>query len=289
MSLLSGIFIFQNIFIKNVVNMDLKELENEIINTGKVRGLNLNLDNPQTIQDKINWLKVYDITPLKGLCADKIKIHEYCKEKLGKDICIPILGIYNSVEEIDFHKLPKSFVIKCNHGYNMNIICRDKTKLNINDIKEKINKWLNTDFGKKSGQLHYSLIDRKVFVETLMEDEKQKDSLFDYKFWCFNGEPKLYTINNGNGHGDIVYYDMNDNVINPYKVKSNIGYKKPNKFKEMVEYAKILSSEFKFVRVDFYEVNNEIYLGELTFTPGNGFFKYKDEKYCKIFGDLLKI
>ena len=263
---------------------------NKIKEFGKKRDFNFDLKNPRTIQEKINWLKIYDSTPLKSKCADKVRVHEYSMEKLGKDICIPILKVYNSTNEINWDELPNSFVIKCNHGSGMNIIVKDKSKLNKKDAINKLNEWMKQDFALKFGyELHYHDIERKIFVEKYMKDEIQKESLYDYKFWCFNGEPKFYTINDGHGHGDIVYYDMEDKVMNPYMVEIKQGYAKPKNFDLMVEYSKKLSEDFKFVRVDFYEIDGEVYLGELTFTPGSGLFRYKDEKYSLIFGNMLDL
>lgn len=251
---------------------------------------NFSITNPKTIQEKIQWLKIFDTTPLKTKCADKIKVHEYCREKLGEDICVPILKTYAKTSEINWEELPNQFVIKCNHGSGMNIIVKDKSKLNKVEAISKLNKWMATDFAFQNGcELQYHNIPRKIFVEKYEEDENQKSSLYDYKFWCFNGEPKFYTINNGFGHGDILYYKMNGEVMNPYNVSLNNDYKKPENFDLMAEYAKKLSEDFKFVRVDFYEINKKVYLGELTFTPGSGFFRYKDSKYDKIFGDMLDL
>lgn len=267
------------------------EYKEKLIAIGKRAGLNLNLDNPKTIQDKINWLKLYDSTPLKTKCADKILVHDYCKEKVGIDLCIPILKIYNNVNEINWTELPNAFVIKCNHGSGMNIIVKDKSKLDIKDTEAKLTRFMKDDFAFHVGyEMHYHDIPHKIFVEEYKEDESQKNSLFDYKFWCFNGEPKLYTINDGYGHGDIIYYDMDDKIIDPYCLnKPGLQYKKPVNFEKMVEYSKILSKDFKFVRVDFYEVSEKLYLGELTFTPGAGFFKYKKEEYNKVFGDWINL
>lgn len=265
------------------------EYKDRLISIGKRVGLNLNLDNPVTIQDKINWMKLYDSTPLKTRCADKILVHEYCKEKIGEDLCIPILHIYDKVEDIKWDELPNQFVIKCNHGSGMNIIVKDKSKLNIPEAEAKLRRFMKDDFAFHVGyEMHYHDIPHKIFVEEYKEDENQKNSLYDYKFWCFNGEPKFYTINNGHGHGDIIYYDMDDKVIDPYCLnKPGLNYKKPVRFGEMVGYSKKLSDDFKFVRVDFYEISGKVYLGELTFTPGAGFFKYKKPEYNKIFGDML--
>lgn len=267
------------------------EYKDKLIALGKRVGLNLNLDNPVTIQDKLNWLKIYDSTPLKTRCADKIQVHDYCKEKTGVDLCIPILKIYDKVEDIKWEELPNQFVIKCNHGSGMNIIVKDKSKLNIPEAEAKLRRFMKDDFAFHVGyEMHYHDIPHKIFVEEYKEDENQKNSLYDYKFWCFNGEPKFYTINDGHGHGDIIYYDMDDKIIDPYCLnKPGLRYKKPVNFDKMTELSKKLSEDFKFVRVDFYEVGGQLYLGELTFTPGAGFFKYKKAEYNNIFGDMLTL
>ena len=258
--------------------------------TKRVPFLKPDFSNPQTIQEKIQWLKIFDTTPLKTKCADKIGAHKYCEEKLGKDICIPILKVYKNTSEINWNELPDKFVMKCNHGSGMNIIVKNKAKLNREEAIAKLNKWMATDFAFQNGcELQYHNIEHRIFAEEFKEDSTQHSSLFDYKFWCFNGEPKFYTINDGYGHGDILYYTMESEIMNPYMVSTNHQYEKPINFDMMVEYAKKLSKDFKFVRVDFYEINGEVYLGELTFTPGSGFFKYKDEKYGKIFGDMLDL
>lgn len=249
----------------------------------------INIINPVTIQDKINWLKFHDSTPLKGMCADKIAVHEYVKSVLGKDICVPIIAVYDSVKQINPADLPNKFVMKTNHGYSMNLICRDKEKFDFASAKTNLVKWMKTDFGLESGQPHYSYITPKIFVEELLEDDRQKVSLFDYKFWCFNGEPKLWTMNDGNGHGDIVYYDMDDNVLDLYQTGSGNKYEKPSEFELMKDYARKLSKAFDFVRVDFYEVNGRVYLGELTFTPGRGLFRYKKKGADEFVGNMLTI
>lgn len=269
------------------------EYKQKLIDRGKRLGLNLNLDKPVTIQDKINWMKLYDSTPLKTRCADKVQIHDYCKEKLGVDLCIPILYVYDRIEDIKWDKLPKQFVIKCNHGSGMNIIVRDKEKLNINETTEKLKKFMKDDFAFHVGyEMHYHDIQHKIFVEEYKEDESQKNSLYDYKFWCFNGEPRFMTITDGFGHGDMSFYDMEfkkTNISRNDFKEPKTPFKKPVNFDKMIEYSKKLSEDFLFVRVDFYEVNGKLYLGELTFTPGAGFMKFKDKNQDKMIGDMLSL
>lgn len=255
------------------------------------------LDNPKTIQEKLRWLNIYDIPwsdeysmPLKSVCTDKLIMKKYIQNILGEDISVPTLFVYNNINEIEWDKLPNNFIIKCNHDSGSTIVCKDKSKFDKANCILKLNKRLSIDYTFRSGfESHYHWIDRKIIVEELLEDENQKESLYDYKFWCFNGEPKLYTINDGHGHGDIMYYKMDDSEYNLYNIHNNSKYKKPNNFNLMVDYSKKLSKLFKFVRVDFYEVNNKVYLGELTFTPGACVFNYKNPEDNILVGDMLKI
>lgn len=252
--------------------------------------VSINLTNPVTIQDKLEWINIYDINPLKWECADKIRIHDYCKRILGKDICVPIIKTYNHTKDINWDILPKKFVIKCNHGSGMNILVPDKTKANKQSISTRLDFWLKDDFSFRNGfESHYHWIKPMILIEEYMFDSNQKTSLYDYKFWCFNGVPKMYTINDGNGHGDIMYYKMDDSEYNLYGIEPKSTYKKPTNFNTMVEYAKKLCEPFKFVRVDFYEVDNKIYLGEMTFTPGCCHFKYISNQYDIEIGKMLNI
>lgn len=253
-----------------------------------MHGINLNLTNPSTIQDKLAWLNIYETNPLKTKCADKVLLHDYCQETLGKDICVPILHVYNNIHEIMWDELPNQFVIKCNHGSGMNIIVKDKSQLNINTAQLQLDKWMVDDFTFRNGfEAHYHDIKHKILVEEFIDDGH--NSLFDYKFWCFNGVPKLYTINDGNGHGDIMYYKINGEEWNLYQVPVHEEYRQPKCFDQMTELATTLSQPFKFVRVDFYEVEDRVYLGEMTFTPGAFLFKYKKHEDNIEVGNFLKI
>lgn len=255
------------------------------------QGVNINLENPITIQDKLAWLNIYDQDELKVKCADKIKLHEYCKEVLGEDICIPLIKVYDNVGEINWDELPQQFVIKCNHGSGMNIIVKDKSKLNIEDAKGKLNRWMKDDFAFRNGfEAHYHDIPHKILVEEYMDDGHS--TLFDYKFWCFNGKPRFWTINDSLGHGNIIHYNMKKQRIDldrkdlPHNIES---YEFPKQYNEMVVFSQKLSERFKFVRVDFYEVSDTIYLGEMTFTPGAMAFRYVTEKNDIKVGSFLKL
>ena len=252
---------------------------------------NANLKNPQTFTDKLHWLKIHDSTLLKSYCSDKITLHDYCIEKLGKDICIPILKTYNSVDEINLNELPNSFVIKCNHGSAMNIIVEDKTKFDFKQAKQKLEKWLSEDYSIYS-ELHYKLIPHKILVEEYKANLGRSD-LTDYKFFCFNGEPKFCQVITDRRKGEkISHYDLNWKYSPIYDWKqysSDSTLMKPNHYEEMIEYSKILSKHFMMVRVDFYELDDKVFLGELTFTPANGKQIFKNPNTDKLIGDMLNL
>ena len=256
-------------------------------------GVNINLDNPQTIQDKIMWLNIYDNNLLKSECTDKIKLREYCKTILGEDLCIPILKVYDNANDINFDELPNQFVLKCNHGSSMNIVVKDKNQLNKNEVINQLNKWMTIDYAFMWGfEAHYHDIEHKIFIEQFMDDGHK--TLHNYKLWCFNGEPNFYTINDGEGNGTwMIFFDMKNNKL-PYKRIDfpNIAsepYKLPNDINLMADYARKLSEPFKLTRVDFYEINNKIYLSELTFSPWSANFHYENPIHEIEVGNMLKL
>ena len=233
--------------------------------------------NLETFYDKLNWLLIYDTNKLKGKCADKILLHKYSKKILGKDICNKILKIYNNVEEININQLPDKFVLKTNHGSGYNIIVNDITKFNIIKAKTQIKRWLNIDYGKKNAEFHYSFIKKKIFAEEFIGDK-----LKNYKFLSYNGKPKFVYLSIKEGKNKYRnFYDMNWKFLNYHclsKPHPKKKYDKPKLFDLMKQYASKLSEKFKFVRVDLYEINKEIRLGELTFIPMNSFFFCKKKK-----------
>ena len=252
----------------------------------------LDILHPVTFTEKLQYLKVFDSTFLKTFCADKIKLHEYCRHKLGKDICIPILAIYDTPEQIEWDKLPDKFVIKCNHGSGFNIIVRDKYTADKESICKRLATWLKKDYGMLGYELHYCLIPRKILIEEFKEMNGMSD-LVDYKLFCYNGVPKFWqVITDRHTDEKISHYDMTWNYTPEYdwaKYKSSSNISQPSHYDEMVYIANILSADFKFVRVDFYVIDDVVYLGELTFTPADGFqhFKYAD---CDIkLGNMLKL
>lgn len=268
-----------------------EKYKNDLIKLAKDRKkINLNLDKPLTINDKINWIKIHP-TKLKSFCTDKIKSHEYVKEIIGEDICIPIIKTYKSTDEINFDELPEKFVLKCNHGCAYNIIIKDKKSLDKIKTKSKLDKWLSTNFSYIGGyEMQYDDIQRRIYAEQYMGD------ITDYKFWCFNGEPKFWAYSLGNNGGlteHLNFYDLNNNLldlnnaIHPRDPSIVPEFPNEKQFQEMVEISKKLSSDFDFVRVDLYLIDNKIYVGELTFTPSAGWMNFG--KDSKMLGELLTL
>ena len=206
---------------------------------------------------------------------------------------MPIIKIYNDSNEIKLEELPDKFVLKCNHGSAMNIICKNKSDLNIDMVKKNLDTWKNTIYGLKSSEFQYLNIDRKIFAEKFLNE-----NIEDYKIYCFEGVPKFIRVQK---HFDGIdgkinnYYDLNWNLteietgIEGFYRRPELIFEKPKNFDLMIEYAKKLSEEFVFVRVDLYNVNGKIYLGEMTFSPSNLQFSLKNKEQSIELGKLINI
>ena len=224
--------------------------------------------------------------------ADKIKIHQYSKNILGKDICTPILKIYNNTDEINLEKLPEKFVLKCNHGCGMNILCKSRNNFDLEKAKKTLNEWMDSNFAFVGAEFQYLFIERKIFASPYLGDV-----IIDYRIYCFNAQPKYIRIHKPLSEQTILhnYYDLDWNLtdietnVDGYIRNPNIKTEKPTNLQLMIDYAKKLSKDFVFVRVDFYDINNTVYLSELTFTPGNTLHKFKNEVQRKYIGSLLDV
>lgn len=259
----------------------------------KMMGFEPNLKNPKRFTEKLEWLKIYDSTFLKTYCADKVTVRNYIKDKLGKDISIPLIGVYNKFDDIDFSKLPKDYIMKTNHGSHTNIIVRNGN-INKKVAKQKFNEWLSKDWSWWGYEMFYKSIPKKIIIEKFMSDGNV--ALIDYKFLCFNGKP-IYCqaiTDRGTKKMALNYYDMNwQPCIDISRIDLPANYnkinEKPKTFEQMKEYATILSQDFKFVRVDFYEIDEKVYFGELTFIPAAAYIKYKNPQTDLILGKMLKL
>lgn len=253
----------------------------------------LDLNNPMTFNEKLQWLKLYDRRPEYSNMVDKYAVRKYIAEKVGEELLIPLLGKYNNYEEIDFNSLPNKFVLKPNHTSGDIFICKAKSEIDHEELKRTINKWLKREYFWDHREWPYKNIKPMIICEKFLVDESGTD-LKDYKVMCFNGEPRCILVASDRYSSTglkIDFYDMNWNLL-PFKrekPRSNKQISKPKSSSRMTEIAKILSKNIPFVRVDFYEVNGHLYFGELTFYPGAGFEKFEPEVYDYILGSWLQL
>ena len=250
-----------------------------------------NLKHPKTYNEKLQWLKLNDRKDIYTTMVDKYEVKKYVAEKIGADYVIPTLGIYDNFDDIDFKKLPNQFVIKCTHDSEGIVICKDKSKFDKEKARKKINEALKYNFYYIGREWPYKNIKPRIMVEKYMENAEDKE-LKDYKFFCFNGEPKAMFVasDREKGKTKFDYYDLKFNhldIIQHYPNSIN-KIKKPDKFEKMIELSKRLSQELIHVRVDFYEVNGKVYFGEMTFYHFSGFQPFIPSKWDKIFGDWIE-
>lgn len=258
-----------------------------------ILGAELNLDRPLTFNEKLQWLKLYDRNPLYTQLVDKYKIREYIAKTIGEQYLIPLLGVYNHFEDIDFKKLPNQFVLKPNHTSGNIYICEDKTQIIFEDLKKEINLWLKRNYFWVHREWPYKNIKPRIICEKYLVDEYGKD-LKDYKIMCFNGEPKIIQVmsERNNGRFLVNHFDLDWNELNiPRKSilrNPNIP-KKPKDLKDMIEISKVLSKDIPFVRVDLYKTTYGLLFGEMTFFPVSGFMDFKKKKDDKFLGDWIDL
>lgn len=258
-----------------------------------VFGYELDLDNPQTFNEKLQWLKLYDRNPFYTVMVDKVTVKELVAKQIGSQYIIPTLEVWDNPDDIDFDKLPNQFVLKCNHNSGLGMcICTDKNRLDIGKVKQELAKGLKQDYYLTNREWPYKNVPRKIIAEKFMVDE-QTHELRDYKFFCFNGTPKMLFIatdrQNPTEETKFDFYDMDFNHL-PFTNGHPNSHKpiaKPETFDEMVKLAAILSKNIPHVRVDFYEINGKVYFGELTFSHWSGFVKFEPHEWDKKIGDWL--
>lgn len=258
-------------------------------------GKNLNLKNPKTFNEKIQWLKLYDRRPEYVAMVDKYKVREYIAETIGEEYLIPLLGVWDNPNEINFEKLPNQFVLKCTHNSGTGLcICKDKSKLNINKVKGELQKGLEQDYYLAGREWPYKNVPRKIIAEKYMVDSEKKD-LIDYKVHNFNGVPKVILVcskrfkKEGLRQGFFSPDWKRMGVKRPNHPVSDEEIKEPKNLKEMLWISEKLSKGYPFMRTDFYEINGKLYFGEITLYPAGGFSKFSPEKWDDKFGDWLKL
>jgi len=248
----------------------------------------LNLENPQTFNEKLNWLKLYDQNPIYSTLADKIKVKEYVAKIIGENHVIPTIKTYKTGEEIDLDVLPNQFVIKCNHDSGSFIVCKDKKQLDIKKVSSFLNEKLSYDYYTKNREWPYKNIERRILAEKFVEDDTFED-LVNYKFLCFNGEPKLMYITVKTDDIWENFYDMDFKPVDiSYgRRKYDKPIEKPSQFETLKEFARKLSKDIPFIRVDFYIIKGNVYFSEYTFYDWGGFAKVAPEEWNKQLGDWI--
>lgn len=256
-------------------------------------GYHLNLDNPQTYCEKLQWLKLYDRRPEYTQMVDKVEAKKYVSEIIGEKYIIPTLAVYDRAEDIDFDALPSQFVLKCTHDSGGGVICKDKTLLDRKTTVKKLKKFLKKNYFCKNREWPYKNIKPRIIAEQYLTDGGGE--LNDYKFFCFAGVPKVMFIAterfNKNEETKFDFYDMNFNHL-PFTNGHPNAYvrpKKPMRFEEMKSLAAKLSVNIPQIRVDFYEVNGNVYFGELTFFHWSGMKPFVPVEWDYKFGELIHL
>lgn len=259
-----------------------------------ITGHKLHLDNPVRYTEKLQYLRLraYPKNKEVSKCASRDGLREYAISKGYQDNLVKCLGIYSKFDDIDFDKLPNAFVMKCTHASGLNYIVYDKASIDIILLRKKFNKWLRTDYGKKTVEPHYSPIIPQIIIEELVLEDNELPT--EYKIHVFNGKAKyLYVVTDRNKdiHYNNYYIDWTDFDAAQFNhwTKTEQEIKKPHNFDEAVKIAEDLAAPFPFVRVDLYIIKDKIYISEMTFTPAKGTLTFKDDKSDFIIGEWLTI
>lgn len=250
----------------------------------------INIDCPKTLSDKICYLEFRTDNPLVIQCSDKYEVRNYVKYKGYSNILVPLIGTYyEDADQIDFDNLPNKFVIKATYGCQMNLICSDKSHLDIENTRKMINNWLKNGFNRDAIEPHYKKIPHRVICEKYLEND---DSIIDYKIHCFNGIPIfILTCSNRNEALRLNLYDLDWNPIHKIqgKYKNDNEIEKPSELEKMLSISRKLAEDFDFVRVDLYQIGKKIFFGELTFTPDGGMLSYFTKEFDLEMGERLKL
>lgn len=256
----------------------------------------LNLKNPQSYSEKLQWLKLYDRNPLYTKLVDKYAAKQYVTEKVGGEYVIPMIGkgVWDKFEDIPFESFPNQFVLKTTHDSGSVVVCTDKSQFDYAKAKTILEKSLKHDYYKATKEWPYKDVPRRIIAEKYMVDESGYE-LKDYKWFCFDGEPKALFIatdrGNPNEHTKFDFYDMDFNHLPFTNGHENATreVKKPKGFEEMKRLAGVLSQGLPHVRVDFYDINGKVYFGEMTFYHWSGFMPFEPEEWDYKFGEWIKL
>lgn len=262
-------------------------------------GRKLDLKNPRTFNEKLQWIKLNDRNPLYTLMVDKLRVKDYVSEKIGSDYVVPLLGVWDRAEDIDFASLPRRFVLKCTHDSYGLVICRDKAGLDIEAVKRKIGKSLRNNYYKSYREWPYKDVPRRIIAEEYIEDNcppegVKEGDLPDYKVLCFNGKPSLIEVHKGRftaGHSQD-WYDADWNWLEIEQSglhKSESPMARPDFLDEMIDKSAVLAEGIPEVRVDWYHAGGRLLFGELTFFDGSGFCRFLPDEWDYRIGSMIEL
>lgn len=259
-------------------------------------GYPLDLSNPKSFSEKLQWLKLYDRKPHYTTMVDKYAVKQFVADIIGERYIIPTFGVWNAPEDIDWNSLPSQFVLKTTHGGGGNgvVICTDKNKLDKNKTIQDLRKAMKSDLYKSFREWPYKNVQKRIIAEKFISQENSLAplELLDYKFFCFNGKVKFFKVDFGRfveHHAN--YYSPEGKLLEfgeqNFKPDPSYPIELPQNLKEMISLAEILSKNIAFLRVDFYNLNGNIYFGELTFYPASGFGPFTPEVWDLKIGDMI--
>lgn len=255
-------------------------------------GYALNLEHPETYNEKLQWLKLYDRRPEYVTYADKYRVREYIAGTIGGQYLIPLIGAYQNAKEIPWTQLPDRFVLKCNHASGTNIICKDKAGLDIAATEKKLNKWLRKNAYWGAREWCYKDIKPCIVCEEFIETQ-DGNTPDDYKFMCFNGIPRLIQVHHDRyGNHTLDYYTPDWERANLKRIDANTSEKavpRPENLEEMLSVAKTLSKDMYYARIDLYNVDGKVFFGEITLYPTGGFSTFEDHNDDLLLGSYMKL
>lgn len=261
----------------------------------QLMGKKLNLENPQTFSEKLQWLKLYNRRPEYTTMVDKYAVKDYVAKIIGEEYIIPTLGVWDRPEDIDWDSLPNQFVLKCTHDSGGLVICRDKSKLDKEAAIIKLRKTLKQNYFRKWREWPYKNVPRRIIAEQYIEPAPDLKDLPDYKFFCFDGEVKaLFVATDRQKEGEEVKFDFFDAEFNHLPFKQGhehaaVTPQKPKNFEVMKKAAAQLSKGMPHARVDLYEVGDKVLFGEITLFHFSGLVPFRPDEWDKVFGDMLTL
>ena len=253
-------------------------------------GRDLDWTNLQRYTEKMQWKKLYDVNPLEKTASDKYAVRQWVAEKIGQEHLIPLIGVWDKFDDIDFDTMPERFVLKATHASANNIIVKDKNQFDKKLAALKFKLWQSVDYAYASFEMNYKDIPRRIIAEEYMED--QNGELPDYKIMCFGGKPYCCFVHQGRfTHHTRDIFDMNWTLMpfTQHFSNSENPIPRPRNFDKMVEIATTLSQGFSHVRVDLYNLDGRIYFGELTFCESSGFCEINPDEYDFKMGEMWKL